>query len=133
MRYLLDTNVCADYLNGRYPRVVQRLQQVRPADVAVSVIAVAELRYGASKSSRPGENHRRLDLLFEDLATLEFDLESASEYGRIRTELESRGTPIGPNDMLIAAQARARDLVLVTDNLGEFARVERLRIENWRS
>jgi tRNA(fMet)-specific endonuclease VapC len=132
MRYLLDTNVCVDYLNGRYPKVIDRLQQVPPGDVLVSVIAVAELRYGADKSSRPQENHHRLDLLLEDLAALEFDLASASEYGQLRSELERTGTPIGPNDMLIAAQARAHDLILVTDNRAEFARIARLRVENWR-
>ena len=132
MRYLLDTNVCVDYLNGRYPQVIKRLQEVLPSDVVVSVIAVAELRYGADKSGRPQENHQRLNLLFEDLASLEFDLDSASEYGKVRSELERTGTPIGPNDMLIAAQARAHDLILVTDNLGEFERIDRLRIESWR-
>jgi tRNA(fMet)-specific endonuclease VapC len=133
MRYLLDTNVCVDYLNGRYPKVIERLHQVQPGDVAVSVIAVAELRYGADRSSRPEENHKRLDLLLEDLAALEFDLDSAAEYGQVRSELERTGTPIGPNDMLIAAQARAHDLILVTDNLSEFERIDRLSVETWRT
>jgi len=133
MRYLLDTNVCVDYLNGRYPTVIERLQKTRPEDVAVSVIAVAELRYGADKSERPDANHQRLDRLLDDLASFEFDLKAASDYGRLRTELERRGTPIGPNDMLIASQARAHDLVLVTDNVAEFERVEGLRVENWRT
>jgi tRNA(fMet)-specific endonuclease VapC len=133
MRYLLDTNVCVEYLNGRYPKVIERLQDVLPGDVAVSVIAVAELRYGADKSNRPQENHHSLDLLLEDLASLEFDLDSAYEYGKVRSELERTGKPIGPNDMLIAAQARAHDLILVTDNRGEFERIDRLRIENWRA
>ncbi|MBW3564226.1 MAG: type II toxin-antitoxin system VapC family toxin [Acidobacteria bacterium] len=133
MRYLLDTNVCVDYLNARYPKVIERLREVLPSDVAVSVIAVAELRYGAEKSNRPQENHKRLDLLLEDLASLEFDLDSASEYGQVRSELERAGTPIGPNDMLIAAQARAHDLILVTDNRDEFERIDRLRVESWRT
>lgn len=132
MQYLLDTNVCVDYLNGRYPKVIERLQRVKPTEIAVSAIAVAELRYGAEKSARSEANHRRLDLLLEDLAALDFDLRAAAEYGRIRSELERSGTLIGPNDMLIAAQARAHDVVLVTDNLTEFERVGRLRVENWR-
>ena len=133
MRYLLDTNVCADYLNGRFPRVAERLRSVRPQDVAVSAVAVAELRYGAAKSARPTENHRRLDLLLEELATLDFDLGAALAYGRLRSDLESRGMPIGPNDMLIAAQAIARKLVLVTENVDEFERVGELAVENWRA
>lgn len=132
MRYLLDTNVCVDYLTGRHPSVIARLQEARPEEIAVSVIAVAELRHGAEKSERREENHRRLDLLLQDLAVFEFDLKAAAAYGRIRAELERRGTPIGPNDMLIAAQALAHALVLVTDNASEFRRVDDLRAESWR-
>ena len=133
MRFLLDTNVCVDYLNGRFPSVVERLQSLRPDDIAVSAIAVAELRYGAAKSARPAENHRRLDLLLADLAALEFDLSAAALYGRLRSDLEAHGTPIGPNDMLIAAQALAQELILVTADLEEFRRVDGLVVESWRA
>ena len=132
MRYLLDTNVCVDYLTGRYPHVAERLQGAAPADVAVSAIAVAELRYGADKSARPDANHQALDILLGDVATLDFDREAAAAYGRLRTSLERDGTPIGPNDMLIAAQALAAQLILVTDNTGAFGRVKGLVVENWR-
>ncbi|HUO83831.1 MAG TPA: type II toxin-antitoxin system VapC family toxin [Thermoanaerobaculia bacterium] len=132
MRYLLDTNVCVDYLNGRHPVLIERLQRARPSEVAVSMIAVAELRYGADKSGRAADNHHQLDTLLQDLAALEFDLRSAAEYGRVRNELERAGALIGPNDMLIAAQARAHDLILLTDNVTELERVDGLRIENWR-
>jgi len=132
LRFLLDTNVCVDFLNGRYPKVAKKLLGSTPDAVAVSSIAVAELRYGAEKSARPKGNHCRLDLLLEDLRTLEFDLDAGAAYGRLRTALEARGTPIGPNDMLIAAQAIAHDLVLVSADLAEFERVEGLRLENWR-
>lgn len=130
--YLLDTNVCIDYLTGRYPAVAKRLLQLSPAAVATSSVAVAELRYGAQKSQRPAENHRRLDLLLEDLPVLDFDLDAAAVYGTLRRELEKRGQLIGPNDMLIAAQALAHGVVLVTDNVSEFGRIEGLRVENWR-
>lgn len=130
--YLLDTNVCVDYLTGRYPGVATRLHQLSPAAVATSSIAVAELRYGAQKSQRPAENHRRLDLLLEDLPVLDVDLGAAAAYGGLRRELERRGQLIGPNDMLIAAQALAHGVVLVTDNVSEFGRVEGLQVENWR-
>ena len=132
MRYLLDTNACVDFLNGRFPLVVKRLLGSQPDSVAVSSIAVAELRYGAEKSARPTENHGRLDVLLEDLRTLEFDLAASAAYGRLRASLEVLGTPIGPNDMLIAAQALAHDLVLVSADVAEFERVEGLRLENWR-
>ena len=132
MRYLLDTNVCVDYLTGRYPAVIRRLQSTSPEDLAVSVIAVAELRYGASKSARAGANHRKLDHLLEDLPTLPFDLDATDHYGKLRSRLERAGTPIGPNDMLIVAQALSGDLVLVTDNVAEFARVDEFAVENWR-
>ncbi len=132
MRYLLDTNVCVDFLNGRYPLVAKKLLRLQPDAVAVSSIAVAELRYGAERSARPAENHGRLDLLLADLPALEFDLDAGAAYGRLRATLEAQGTPIGPNDMLIAAQALAHDLVLISADVAELGRVEGLRLENWR-
>lgn len=132
MRYLLDTNVCVDFLNGRYPKVARRLLRLRPDEVAVSSIAVAELRYGAEKSARSEENHAQLDLLLEELSPLDFDLESGAAYGALRAALEVRGRPIGPNDMLIAAQALAHGLVLVSADSAELERIEGLRLENWR-
>ena len=132
MRYLLDTNVCIDYLTGRFPSVVERLQKLTPEDVGVSSVVVAELRYGAEKSTRPSENHRLLDRFFEDMDVVDFDSPAARAYGTLRSHLERQGTPIGPNDMLIAAQAVASRRVLVTDNASEFARVPGLAIENWR-
>jgi len=132
VKYLLDTNVCVDYLTGRYPPVAERLQATAPPDVVVSAIAVAELRYGAAKSARPEANHRALDLLLGDIAMLDFDRNAAEAYGKLRAQLERRGTPIGPNDMLIAAQAIAARLVLVTDNTDEFSRIQGLQVETWR-
>jgi tRNA(fMet)-specific endonuclease VapC len=133
VKYLLDTNACVDYLSGRYPSVIARLQRSGPADLGLSTVVVAELRYGADRSARTKENHARIDVLEAEILPVEFDLESAAAYGRLRTRLEAKGTPIGPNDMLIAAQALARDLVLVTDNVREFRRVRGLKVENWRT
>lgn len=132
MRYLLDSNVCVDYLGGRYPGVVRRVTQETPDDLAVSAVTVAELRYGADKSQRPRANHARLNALFRELRCVDFDARAAGAYGRLRSRLERRGKPIGPNDMLIAAHALSRGLVLVTDNVREFRRVPRLKVENWR-
>jgi tRNA(fMet)-specific endonuclease VapC len=132
LKYLLDTNVCVDYLTGQFPSVTAKLADLEPEDVAISAIAVAELRYGADKSSRPRGNHSRLDEWLAHVPLLDFDARAASEYGRIRCRLEAKGTPIGPNDLLIAAQALSRGATLVTDNEGEFRRVRGLRVENWR-
>jgi tRNA(fMet)-specific endonuclease VapC len=132
LKYLLDTNVCVDYLNGRYPSVVGRIHRCSPGDLGLSAIVMAELRYGADRSARPKSNHARLDVLVAEIPALDFDLEAASTYGRLRARLEKAGTPIGPNDTLIASQALARGLVIVTDNVGEFIRVKGLKVENWR-
>jgi len=133
VKYLLDTNACIAYLNGRHQSVVNRIRATAPADLAISTVVVAELRYGADRSARPKENHARIDVLMAEILPLDFDLESAAAYGRLRTRLEAKGTPIGPNDMLIAAQALAHNLVVVTDNVREFRRVRGLRAENWRA
>ncbi len=132
MRYLLDTNVCIDYLNGRYPSVVERIRETSPDDLCLSTVVVAELRYGADKSARKEQNHEKLDVLMAEIQCADFDLDTARSFGRVRTALEAKGTPIGPYDMMIAAHALCLGCVLVTDNVQEFARVEDLAVENWR-
>ena len=132
MRYLLDTNVCVDYLNARYPGVVRRLQACSPDDVCVSSIVVAELRYGADRSKHPRRNHARLDALLAEIRCAAFDESAARVFGKVRSALEAKGSPIGPYDMQIAAHALSLDLRLVTDNVSEFSRVAGLEIENWR-
>ncbi|HET7295139.1 MAG TPA: type II toxin-antitoxin system VapC family toxin [Vicinamibacteria bacterium] len=132
MAFLLDTNVCVDYLTGRYPKVVGRIQDSSPEDLYLSVVVVAELRYGADHSARRRTNHARIDVLIEEVEPLDFDLRAAATYGRVRSQLEASGTPIGPNDMLIAAHALSRGLTVVTDNTEEFGRVKGLKVENWR-
>jgi tRNA(fMet)-specific endonuclease VapC len=132
VRYLLDTNVCVDFLNRRFPSVTERIRSSPPEDLCVSSVVVAELRYGADRSQKAAENHDRLDVLTAEVQCLDFDLAAASVYGRIRAALEAQGTPVGPYDMMIAAHAVSQDLVLVTDNEREFQRVFGLRIENWR-
>jgi tRNA(fMet)-specific endonuclease VapC len=95
MAFLLDTNVCIDYLTGRYPKVVGRIQDSSPEDLYVSVVVVAELRYGADHSARRRTNHARIDVLIEEVEPLDFDLRAAATYGRVRSRLEAGGTPIG--------------------------------------
>jgi tRNA(fMet)-specific endonuclease VapC len=132
MRYLLDTNVCVDYLNGRFPNVTERIRRASPGELCISSVVVAELRYGADRSLNRQRNHQRLDALTAEIACADFDLAAASAYGRVRAALEARGDPIGANDMLIAAQALSLGLTLVSDNLREFERVEGLVVESWR-
>jgi tRNA(fMet)-specific endonuclease VapC len=132
MRFLLDTNACVDYLTGRYPRVVARIQGSSPEDLCLTSVVVAELRYGADHSARRRTNHARIDALLDEIECLDFDLRAAATYGRVRARLEAVGTPIGPNDMLIAAHALSRGLSVVTDNVGEFGRVKGLKVESWR-
>ena len=132
MRHLLDTNACIDYLTGRYPNLVARIQGSAPDELCLSSVVVAELRYGADHSARRRANHARIDQLVDEIECLDFDLRAAASYGRVREQLESAGTPIGPNDMLIAAHARSRGLGVVTDNVAEFKRVKGLKVDNWR-
>jgi tRNA(fMet)-specific endonuclease VapC len=132
LKYLLDTNAWVDYLNGRYPGVVTRIQRSAPDDLCLSSVVVGELRYGADRSARPKANHLRIDGLVAEIECLDFDLQAAAAYGRVRAGLEAKGRPIGPNDMLIAAHALSRRLTLVTDNVREFRRIRGLKVENWR-
>ena len=132
MAFLLDTNACIDYFTNRYPKVVARIQECSPDDLRLSVVVVAELRYAADHSARRRANHARIDALIEEIQVLDFDLRAAAAYGRVRAQLEADGTPIGPNDMLIAGHALSRGLTVVTDNAVEFKRVKGLKVENWR-
>jgi len=132
MGFLLDTNVCVDYLNGRFPAVVRRIQEAAPDDLCTSAVAVAELRYGADRSRNVRRNHARLDDFLREIRCVGFDEGAARLFGKIRATLEAAGTPIGPYDTMIAAHAKHLGLTLVTDNEREFVRVAGLRIENWR-
>lgn len=129
MRYLLDTNTLIAILNDRRSRPSRKLRRHEPAEVVTSSIVVHELYFGAFKSGRPIENVARLDEL--QLAALAFDREDARSAGEIRAVLKRAGTPIGPYDILIAGQAFARNLILVTNNTHEFSRIGGLQIEDW--
>jgi len=129
MKYLLDANAVIALLNDTKSRTARRARRLKPGDVAISAIVVHELYYGAFKSQRTARNVALVDSLrFE---VVEFDQEDAKQAGEIRALLATRGAPIGPYDVLIAGQARARRLTLVTRNTTEFARVPDLRIEDW--
>mgnify|MGYP001565221674 CR=1 FL=1 len=130
MIYLLDTNTCV-YAIKRRPEVLRRLQERSPDDFAVSAITVAELRFGAAKSSRPTETRRSVDAFLKPFEVLPFGNDAASEYAPLRLALEGAGQPIGERDLLIAATAKARGMTVVTHNLREFSRVPGLNVENW--
>ena len=132
-RYLLDTNTCIEYLRQRDESVVAAFKSHRPIDLILSSVVVAELCYGAHKSGSTEKNLRLLDKLSQVLSIVPFDKTAASIYGEIRADLERRGLPIGPYDMMIAATAVANDLTLVTHNTKEFGRVTGLQINDWHS
>lgn len=130
----LDTNAVIVALNNPTSPVRKRIDAARAAHAALAlpVIALFELRYGAAKSARPERNARRLDdFLAGVIDVLPFEPDDAREAGEIRAALARAGTPIGPYDILIAAQARRRGALLVTANTREFARVPGLRLEDW--
>lgn len=130
MKFLLDTNICI-YALKQNPVVLDHLLSKDRADVAVSVITEGELRTGAAKSKAHIKTLRSVENFLRPLDIVEFTSEDAATYASVRAKLERAGTPIGPLDTLIAAQAVSRKLVLVTNNEREFGRVAKLRLENW--
>lgn len=129
----LDTNVVVAVLRGGPPQLIERFRRrLVEGSLALSAIALYELRYGVAKSARRAANADRLAVFLQaPIEILAFDPDDAEEAGEIRADLERTGTPIGPYDVMIAAQARRRSAVLVTANVGEFSRVPGLRIEDW--
>ncbi len=127
---LLDTSVCVELLNGT-PEVVARLKERAPGEVKLCSIVKSELLYGARRSRRQEQNLELLERFFQPFESFPFTDRVADEAARIRAELGQLGTPIGPNDLLIAATARSNDLVLVTRNVREFERVPGLRVVVW--
>lgn len=133
MKYLLDSNAWIGWLRQNRPNLVRRIQQESPADLVLCSVVVGELIYGAERS---GPAHRvnnlaRVEQLRRQFVSLPFDDRAAREYGQLRAHLVSLGTPIGPNDSLIAAIALASGVTLVTHNTAEFSRVPGLPLEDW--
>jgi tRNA(fMet)-specific endonuclease VapC len=130
-RYLLDTNAVISLLNDAESPLVSRARQHHPSEIAISAIVLHELFYGAFKSRRTAHNVALVDAL--RLEVLEFDREDARRAGEFRARLALIGRPIGPYDVLIAGQALARQLILVTHNTGGFGRIEGLTVEDWQT
>jgi tRNA(fMet)-specific endonuclease VapC len=130
MRFLLDTNSCIVYLRGQNLALKERLE-TESQEISVCSVVKAELFYGAMKSAKPEQNLRLQEAFLAQFISLSFDDVAATLFGRIRSQLESRGTPIGSYDLQIAAIALAHNLILVTHNTREFSRVEGLQWEDW--
>lgn len=133
MKYLLDTNTCIRYINGRSPQLRSKFLVTSGDDIAVCTIVKAEMFYGAAKSQMPDVSLAKQRAFLDQFACLHFDDDAAAAYGPMRAKLERRGTPIGSHDMLIAATALANNLILVTHNTSEFSRVEGLQFEDWEA
>ena len=129
MQYMLDTNIVSEMIRNPAGRAAQRARAAAES-VCISVIVAAELRYGCARKGSP-QLLRRVEEFLSEVPVLPFDVPADSDYGGIRAELEAAGRPIGSNDLLIAAHARALAATVVTANAGEFRRVPGLNVENW--
>jgi tRNA(fMet)-specific endonuclease VapC len=127
---MLDTNLCIRVLRDR-PRGLRERFNAEATALCISTVTMAELLYGAEKSSRPVEGRQRVESFAARLDVLSFDTEAAAHYADIRADLERHGRVIGPYDMMIAGHARSRGLIVITGNLDEFTRVAALRAEDW--
>lgn len=133
MRYCLDTDTCIHAMKGTYPNIAKMFGQSEPVDFGIPAIVRAELLLGVLKSKAPDRTRATVETFLAPIETIPFDQAGAKHYADIRHDLEAKGTPIGPNDLLIAATARARHLTLITHNTNEFRRVTGLAIEDWCS
>ncbi len=131
MKYLFDTNTCIRFINGRSPGIRVKMLAIDDSDIGISAIVQAEMFAGSAKSQTPQRSREIQEEFFRRFEVIPFDTQSARLYGDIRGHLERQGTPIGGNDILIAATALAYDLILITHNTREFGRVPDLRLEDW--
>ncbi|NTV86879.1 MAG: type II toxin-antitoxin system VapC family toxin [Burkholderiaceae bacterium] len=128
--YLLDTNILSELVRHPQGAVAQAIARVGENAVCTSIIVASELRFGAAKRNAP-RLAAQVEAILRAIEVRPFDTPADHEYARLRLHLEQAGTPIGPNDMLIAAHALAIESILVTANKGEFSRVPGLTVENW--
>ncbi len=131
MRFMLDTNICIYLIKHRPQRLLNRFGRTPVGDLGISTVILAELEYGAAKSSRPEQNRSALTGFITPLEVVPFSNAAARLYGRIRALLEEKGKTIGSMDLLIAAHALSLSVRIVTSNEAEFKRVPGLRVENW--
>lgn len=131
MKYLLDTNICIYIIKKKPAIVFEKFKNLALGSIGISTITLAELQYGIMKSSSPSKNRDALDKFLTPLEIIDFDYNATIEYGKIRADLERKGTIIGPLDTLIAAHAKSHGLILITNNEREFERIPDLEVENW--
>lgn len=131
MRYMLDTNICIYLIKHKPEQVFLKLQEHDTDDICISSVTYAELVHGVEKSQAVEKNRLALMLLLANIEILNFDANAGESYGKIRADLEKKGTPIGPLDMMIAGHAKSLDYTVVTNNTKEFSRVTGLKLENW--
>jgi tRNA(fMet)-specific endonuclease VapC len=130
MRYMLDTNILSDLVRNPQGRVYEKIVEVGPDEVSISIITAAEIRYGCAKK-QSAKLLAQVEAILGGIEILPLDVPVDAEYGGIRAELEAAGCPIGPNDLLIAAHCYTLGFTLVTANLSEFGRIRGLTVENW--
>jgi tRNA(fMet)-specific endonuclease VapC len=131
MRWMLDTNTCIYIMKHHPAQVRERLQRISIGEVGISAIVLAELRCGIQKSQRRADNEAALADFLDYCLVLDWPQAASETYGEVRRDLEAKGTPIGSNDLLIAAHARHLGCTLVTNNTQEFKRVHGLELDNW--
>ena len=131
MKYMLDSDICIYIIKRKPKNVLIKLKECRQDGLTISAITLAEMEHGVSNSEYPEKNRQALAQFLSIIDVLPFDSDAAFEYGKIHTTLQKKGQLIGPLDMLIAAHAVSRGLIIVTNNDGEFGRIEDLMVENW--
>lgn len=129
--YILDTDICSYVMKRSHPKLLKKLRTVELEQLAISVVSEAELLYGMKIANNPAIVQAAFEGFIEHVSILKWDRTAAEHYADIRADLRKRGEPIGANDLLIAAHARSLSATLVTNNIKEFAKVRKLKVENW--
>lgn len=129
-RYMLDTNIVSELARNPFGKCAKKLRKVGADELCISIVTSAELRFGLMKRGSQ-QLTQQVEAILNELDVIALDKPADEEYARLRVDLELKGTPIGPNDLLIAAHARSIDATLVTANIREFKRVNGLKVENW--
>lgn len=131
MKYMLDTDTCIYIVKKKPENVLKRFQKIKIGNISISSVTLAELMHGVYKSQHPQKNKKALEEFILPLEIISFDEAASDCYGNIRTYLEKKELPIGPLDLMIAAQALSSNSILVTNNKKEFSCIPKLVIENW--
>jgi tRNA(fMet)-specific endonuclease VapC len=129
--YMLDTNMCIHIIKKRPINLLEKFNSIPKKSLYISVVTYAELQYGVERSSSKKMNQEIIKDFISHLAVLSWDMDAASQYGKIRSNLEEKGTPIGNVDLLIAAHAISQKCTLVSSNLRDFKRLKDLICGNW--